>query len=494
MKRPPDGLGPIIPLDRRLARPLHRQLYDGYREAIVDGRLRPGHRLPSTRTLARDLQISRMPVVIAFEQLVAEGYLESRVGAGSFVSSALPDHATTPAGHTPRTSVPPRPGPRRVPREALPVTAEPWLASWGAFRVGQPALDEFPAELWARLVARRARLLPRRQMMYGDAMGFPPLREALADHLRTMRSVVCTAEQIMIVNGSQQALALAGRAVLDPGDAVWIEDPGYGGARNALTLAGARLVSVAVDHDGLDVAAGIAGCPAARAAYVTPSHQYPLGTILSAPRRLQLLDWARRRGAWLLEDDYDSEHRYDNQPIASLQGLDTDQRVIYIGTFSKVLFPALRVGYLVIPSDLIARFRRIRSAMDDFPAPLYQAVLAEFIRDGHFARHMRRMRAVYAERRRVLVGAIERELGDAVQISGDRAGMHLVMMLPPGTRDQDIAIRAAQRGISVIPLSSCYRAPHPRPRPRPGLVLGYGATRTTEIPDAVRRLKASLRG
>lgn len=491
MKRPPDGLGPIIPLDRRLARPLHRQLYDGYREAIVDGRLRPGQRLPSTRTLARDLQISRMPVVIAFEQLVAEGYVESRVGAGSFVSPALPDHAAAPGSHAPRAGVAPRPGKRRVPRETLPVIAEPWSGSWGAFRVGQPALDEFPAELWARLVARRARLLPRRQMMYGDAMGFGPLRDALADHLRTVRSVRCSAQQIMIVSGSQQALALAGRALLEPGDAVWVEDPGYSGARNALTLAGARVVSVPIDDDGLDVAAGIARCPAASAAYVTPSHQYPLGMIMSAPRRLQLLDWARRRGAWVLEDDYDSEHRYDNQPIASLQGLDTDQRVVYIGTFSKVLFPALRVGYLVIPPDLVARFRRIRSAMDDFPAPLYQAVLHDFIRDGHFARHMRRMRGVYAERRRVLVASIERELGDSVRIAGDRAGMHLVVLLPPGARDQDIAERAARRGISVIPLSSCYRVP--RSRSRPGLVLGYGATRTADIADAVRRLRAVLR-
>jgi GntR family transcriptional regulator/MocR family aminotransferase len=488
VKRPPDGIGPIIPLDRRLARPLHRQLYDGYREAIVDGRLRPGQRLPSTRTLARDLQISRMPVVLAFEQLVAEGYVESRVGAGSFVSPALRGDPAALAGHAARTAA--APGRRRIPRETLPSVAEPWLGSWGAFRVGQPALDEFPAELWARLVARRARLLPRRQMMYGDSMGFAPLREALADHLRTVRSVRCTADEIMIVSGSQQALAVAGRALLAPGDAVWVEDPGYRGARDALTLAGARAVGVPIDDDGLDVAAGIARYREARAAYVTPSHQYPLGMIMSAPRRLQLLDWARRRGAWILEDDYDSEFRYDNQPIASLQGLDTDRRVIYLGTFSKVLFPALRVGYVVIPPDLVARFRRIRGAMDDFPAPLYQAVLHEFIRDGHFTRHMRRMRAVYAERRRVLVGALARELGDAVAVSGDRAGMHLVALLPRGARDHDIAARAAPRGLSVIPLSSCYSGRSPRP----GLVLGYGALRVAEIADAVRRLKAVLRG
>ncbi|TMQ25093.1 MAG: PLP-dependent aminotransferase family protein [Deltaproteobacteria bacterium] len=484
VKRPPDGLGPIIALDRRLAAPLHRQLYEGYREAILDGRLRPGQRLPSTRSLARELQISRMPVVLAFEQLVTEGYVESRVGAGSFVSPELRAPAP-PAGRTPR----PHPGRRRIPREALPVTAEPWLDLRGPFRAVHPAIDEFPVELWARLLARRTRLMSRQQMMYGDAMGFAPLREALAGYLRTVRSVQCTAQQIMIVSGSQQALAIAARALLAPGDAAWIEDPGFPGARDALTLAGARPVPVPVDEDGLDVAAGIRRAPSVAAAYVTPSHEYPLGVIMSAPRRLQLLDWARRSGAWLLEDDYDSEYRYDNQPIASLQGLDTDHRVIYIGTFSKVLFPALRVGYLVIPPDLVARFRRIRAVMDNSPAPLYQAVLHDFLREGHFARHLRRMRGIYAERRRALVAAIERELGDSVRLVGDRAGMHVVVLLPRGARDRDIAVRAAGHGISVLPLSSCYAGR----RQRPGLVLGYGTTRVPEITTAVRRLAAILR-
>lgn len=487
MKRPPDGLGPIVVLDRRLARPLHRQLYDGYRQAILDGRLRPGQRLPSTRTLAHELDVSRIPVVTAFEQLVAEGYVESRVGAGSFVSPAL---AARPASVPGPTASARRPGPRRVPPSPLAMPVEPWLELRGAFRVGQPALDEFPAALWSRLVARHARKLSRRDMMYGDPMGSRALREALASHLGTVRSVQCTADQIMIVSGSQQALALAGRALLAAGDAVWVEEPGYGGARDALRLAGARIVGVPIDDDGLDVAAGIARAPTARAAYVTPSHQYPLGMILSAPRRLQLLDWARRRGAWIFEDDYDSECRYDTQPLASLHGLDGDARVLYIGTFSKILFPALRVGYLVIPQDLIPRFRRFRQAMDDFPAPLYQVVLAELIRDGHFARHLRRMRAIYADRRSALERALVRELGGATRIVGDRAGMHLVVMLPPSARDRDIAVRAARRGVSVLPLSSCYAGR----RTRPGLVLGYGATRLSEIPDAVRRLASALGG
>jgi GntR family transcriptional regulator/MocR family aminotransferase len=488
MKRPPEGLGPIITLDRRLSRPLHRQVYDGYRDAILEGRLRPGQRLPSTRTLADDLQISRIPAVQAFAQLAAEGYVESRIGAGSFVSAALPD--PRPAASDAKAPKARRPGPRRMPPARLVVASEPWLELRGPFRASVPAFDEFPAELWARLVARHARRMSPRQMGYGDPMGLSALREALAAHLGTMRSVACTPEQIMIVTGSQQALALAAQTLLAPGDPVWLEEPGYGGARDALQLAGARIVPVPVDHDGLDVAAGIARCPNAKCAYVTPSHQYPLGVVMSASRRLQLLDWARRRGAWLFEDDYDSEYRFDGQPLASLHGLDTDARVLYVGTFSKVLFPALRVGYLVVPQDLVARFRRFRGAMDISTSHLHQAVLADFLDQGHFARHLRRMRGIYAERRRALETALGRELATMARVIGDHAGMHLVVMLAPDAPDRDIAVAAARRGISVIPLSTCYTGR----RTDPGLVLGYGTTRVGEIPEAVRRLKGILRG
>jgi GntR family transcriptional regulator/MocR family aminotransferase len=359
------------------------------------------------------------------------------------------------------------------------------------FRLTLPALDQFPHELWSRLVARHARRLAPIHMAYGDPAGVGALRAAIADHLRTSRAVRCEPEHILIVSGSQAALRVCAASLFRHGDRVAIEEPGYPGAHAAIRASGAELVPVPVDDEGIDVDALAALRARISAIYVTPSHQYPLGASMSAARRLALLDWAARREVWILEDDYDSEYRYDNQPIASLQGLDTDQRVIYIGTFSKVLFPALRVGYLVIPPDLVARFRAVRAAMDNSPAPLYQAVLHDFIRDGHFTRHIRRMRGIYAERRRVLVAAIERELGDTVRIAGDRAGMHLVVMLPRGARDRDIAVRAARRGISIIPLSSCYASP--RSRPRPGLVLGYGTTRVTEIADAVRRLKALLR-
>jgi GntR family transcriptional regulator/MocR family aminotransferase len=320
-------------------------------------------------------------------------------------------------------------------------------------------------------------------MGYGDPLGLPALREALAGYLRVVRSVKCTPEQIMIVSGSQQALALSSQVLLEPGDAVWLEEPGYEGARDALKVAGARIIPVPVDEDGLDVTAGVARGPDARAAYITPSHQYPLGMIMSAPRRLQLLEWARKQGAWLFEDDYDSEYRYDGQGLSSLQGLDGDARVIYIGTFSKVLFPSLRVGYLVLPKDLVPRFRRLRGAMDISQEPFHQAVLAELIREGHYARHLRRMRGIYSERRH----ALERALS-GLRISGDNAGMHLVVLLGAKARDHEIALRAAVSGISVIPLSSCFNG---KPTRR-GLILGYGSTRLSEIPEAVRRLKSLI--
>jgi GntR family transcriptional regulator/MocR family aminotransferase len=482
MKRRPQSLGPIVALDRRLAAPLHRQLHASYRAAILDGRLRPGQRLPSTRSLAHDLAISRITVVSAFEQLAAEGLIQGRIGAGSFVAPASTSMVKPVAAARPPA------GRRRLPRERFATRAEPWLGCWGGFRVGMPALDRFPVEVWARLIARRARMQPRQQMTYGDAMGFLPLREALAEHLRTVRSVRCTAEHIMIVSGSQQALALASRALVAPGDAVWIEEPGFVGARDAFALAGARIVPVPVDDDGLDVAAGIARCASPRVVYVTPSHQYPLGVVMSMARRLELLGWARRRGAWLVEDDYDCEYHYDIPPTASLHGLDGDRRVIYIGTFSKVLFPAIRVGYLVIPDDLIERFRRVREAFDNFPPPLYQAALADFIVEGHYVRHLRRTRAAYTERRRALIRALQRELGDVIEIIGDRSGMHLVATLAGG--DRDIATRAAARGVSVIPLSSCYAGR----ATRHGLILGYGATRAHEIGERVRELASVVRG
>jgi GntR family transcriptional regulator/MocR family aminotransferase len=489
MKTAPPGILPVIAVDRNAAQPLHRQIYHGYRDAIVERRLRAGQRLPSTRTLARELSVSRVPVVTAFEQLLAEGYIESAVGSGTFVARTLPD---TEPPRTAASAAQVRPGPRPVAKgpkaSARSDAGTPWLGGSGAFRMSEVATGRFPFAVWSSLVARHTRNPQRSLLGYGDPMGHRPLREALAAYLRTARAVRCEADQIMVVGGSQHALEIAARVLLDPGSAVCIEEPGYAGVQEVLARAGARVVPVRVDAEGLDVEAAAARCPSPRAVYVTPSHQYPLGVTMSAGRRLQLLDWARRRGAWVLEDDYDSEYRYGSQPIAALQGLDRDARVVYIGTFSKVLFPSLRAGYLVVPPDLVPRFAAVRQAMDILSPTIPQAVLADFLLEGHFGRHLRRMRQLYGARRDALVAALRDQIGDALQVQGDQAGVHLVATFARRVDDRQVALRAAQGGLWVMPLSSCYAAR----ATRRGLVLGYGGTEADEMGDAVRRLRRVL--
>jgi GntR family transcriptional regulator/MocR family aminotransferase len=483
------GILPAVTIDRAAAKPLYRQLCDAYREAIVERRLRGGQRLPSTRALAVELRISRIPVLNAFEQLIAEGYFESRRGSGTFVASTLARE--TSAKGLAASRILKRPGPRvvaRRPATLLRASPEPWLGGFGAFRLSEPAMDHFPTRVWSRLIARHSRNTARGAMTYGSALGSLPFRQAVAAYLRTARAVCCEADHIMVVSGSQQALEITARVLLDPGQPVWVEEPGYGGARDALAMAGARLVPVPVDDNGLDVAAGIKRCPRARAVHVTPSHQYPLGVTMSPARRLQLLEWAQATGAWVIEDDYDSEYRYEGHPVTALQGLDRDARVIYIGTFSKVLFPALRVGYVVIPPDLVGRFMAVRDAMDICPPALHPAVLADFIAEGHFARHLRRTRAIYAERRSALVDALRRELGGRLDVLGAEAGIHLTAFLAKRSRDRAISERAARDGLWAMPLSACYLGS----AVRPGLVLGYGGTTAAQMPGAVRRLRRAL--
>jgi GntR family transcriptional regulator/MocR family aminotransferase len=489
----PPGILPLVAIDRTSDEPLYKQLYEGYRDAIVERRLSGGQRLPSTRSLAAELQISRIPVLNAFEQLLAEGYIEGRAGAGSFVASSIPDVLSraarqpapgSPAGQAGR-------GPRIVARRSAELLEEqpgPWFVGSEAFRCPATPLDKFPVKIWAALIARHSRKFDASQLHYQDPMGLPALRETVAQYLRTSRAVRCDAGQVMVVSGSQQALDLAARVLLDTNSSVWIEDPGYWGARHALQMAGGRLVAVPVDDEGLDVEAGIALCPRPRAVYVTPSHQLPLGMTMSASRRLRLLDWARHRGVWIIEDDYDGEYRYGNLPIASLQGLDRDSRVIYIGTFTKSLFPALRLGYIVLPPDLVAPFVAVRRAMDMFSPLFIQAVLADFIRDGHFDRHLRRTRLLCRERRSALVAALDRELPSVLRVVGDQAGMFLTTVFENGYRDREVASRAAVAGVRAFPLSELYMG---RAR-RQGLVLGYGAFGVAEIDVGVRKLREIL--
>jgi GntR family transcriptional regulator / MocR family aminotransferase len=485
----------MIAVDRKAAKALHTQIYDAYRTAIVTGSLRPRQRIPSTRVLAAELGVSRFPVLNAYAQLLAEGYFESRVGAGTVVSSLLPEQLTSsgptssgPTRNAPAKArfAPPGSGARRVARHPNLRRFQrfPWFQRQGAFGVGQVAFDQFPLHIWSKLVARRCRNMKAESFQYGDRTGFRLLRETLASYLRTARSLHCEAAQVMIVAGSQQALEISARVLLEPGSSVWVEQPGYRLAQDAFVLNGCNLVPVPIDEEGLDVAAGIRRCPEARAALVTPSHQYPLGVTMSASRRFQLLEWAQAMGSWIIEDDYDSEYRYESLPIASLQGLDASARVIYVGTFSKVLFPALRLGYLVIPPDLIEAFLTVRWAMDLGPPSFYQEVLADFIGEGHFARHIRRMRVLYRERRSALVDSIREELGTMVEVLGGEAGMHLTVTLPNQIHDLEIAERAARENLWLWPLSPNYLGE----ATRSGFVLGFGGTEVAEIPGAVRKL------
>jgi len=325
-------------------------------------------------------------------------------------------------------------------------------------------------------------------MAYGDAMGYLPFREAIAEYLGAVRGVRCEASQILVTTGSQQALQISAQVLLDPKDRVWMEEPGYPGARQAFMTVGAHLIPVRVDHDGMNVEEIIRRGRDARAVYVTPSHQYPMGMTMGATRRMLLLNSATRSGVWVIEDDYDSEYRFGSRPIASLQGLDTDERVIYVGTFSKVMFPALRLGYVVVPKELLAAFSAARDAADIFSSTLYQAVLTDFIREGHFARHIRRMRMLYMDRRKALVEAIQCQMGDMLEIIGAEAGMHLVALLPAGTDDVAVSRKAAQKGISAMPLSTCYL----KQPARSGLILGYGGANAHQIHDGIRKLKMSV--
>jgi GntR family transcriptional regulator/MocR family aminotransferase len=500
------GIIPVIAVDREAAAPLHRQVYSGFRDAILRGDLAAGQQVPSSRALAAELEISRFPVLDAYAQLLAEGYFESRVGAGTFVSASLPHQAAQATRPTEESAAS-----RRTSRRSMQFPSydwNPWRHGWGAFGVHQPALDHFPFDLWAKLISRHTRSLRIHPSNNLHPLGLQPFREAICSYLRTARAVRCDPAQIMIVSGSQQALDITTRVLLDPGDSAWIEEPCYPLVRSLLLGSGCRPIPVPVDDEGLDVAAGTRLAPDARVAIVTPSHHYALGVTMSASRRFQLLEWSRQASSWIVEDDYDSEYRYDSMPIPSLQGLDPCDRVIYIGTFSKVLRPSLRLGYIVIPADLVDRFAAVRFSMDIFPSYLFQEALTDFMHEGHFARHIRRMRSLYKSRRAALVESLRAEFGDSLEIHGSEAGMHLTVTLPTsfkggvsngarsglsdsprgGVSDIAIATRAAQDKLWLWPLSPCYS----NGTPRQGFLLGFSNIPEDQMSAAVRRLRQAL--
>jgi len=487
---------PTVVVDATAAAPLYQQLYESLRNTILTGQIKAGWRLPSTRALSTDLGVSRSTVQLAFEQLIAEGYLEGRSGSGTYVAAALPpERLLSPAMHM--HDAPATMPDRAISQRASDVLESPYInpplfaagGSWArAFRIGQPAYDAFPYKTWEALLMRSWRQMPLDMLTYQRITGYPPLREAIAQYLATARGVRCIARQVIIVGGSQQGIDLTARVLLNQGEQVWLEDPGYPGARGAFLAAGARPVPVRLDTEGMRVDAGKACAPRARMAFVTPSHQFPMGVTMSLARRIDLLEWAHTSGAWILEDDYDSEFRYVERPLAALQGLDTMNRVIYLGTFSKVLFPALRLGYLVVPLDLVNAFvRTLLFATVHLPL-LEQIVLANFLKQGHFTRHIRRMRRLYHERQRLLLENARQELSGLLDVQPAPAGMHLIGWLPADRDDQQVTIAAASAGLDVTPVSSYCVEVHERP----GILLGYTAVNSEEMLAGVRTLARVL--
>lgn len=497
-KRVKPSAKPDITLDQRLAAPLYRQLYERLRAQIVAGQLEAGARLPSTRALASELGVSRNTVALAYEMLLLEGYIESRVGDGTRVARMQPEQAIEASNKRSLERGARRDIPARLGRRGHSLLAVPYPGEADSqqpsgmsdmFRAGQPEVAAFPFEIWARLVAKHVRQSTPRAALYQPPQGYAPLREAISAHIGITRGVRCTPEQIIITSGSQGALDLAVRVLLDPGDHAWIEAPGYLGARGALIAAGARLTPVPVDSEGVNVAAGRDLRPAARLAVVTPSHQFPTGVTMSLHRRLALLEWARETGAWIIEDDYDSEYRYSGRPLEALHGLDTAGCVVYIGTFSKVLFPALRLGYLVVPKELTPAFVAARHFIDSHLPPLEQMALADFMAEGHFARHLRRMRLVYLERRDALIEALTQELGDLLEITVPEAGMHLAAWLPVGVSAVAVAELAVTQGTRILPIIR----PGVGARQREGLLFGFASATPTELRAGVRLLAGVIR-
>ncbi|HXY19544.1 MAG TPA: PLP-dependent aminotransferase family protein [Gemmatimonadales bacterium] len=491
----------LVQVDSGTAAPAYRQICDSLREAIVGGRLAPGSHIPGTRVLASDLGVSRNTVNGALAQLRAEGYVVARARTGTFVNERLPD-LPVPAART-GTAAPPRSArerararstPRPVPVSArsallsgLPIAAGRSLVEPARpFQTGVPALDAFPWGLWARLFGSRARRAGAALSGYGSVHGYRPLREAIAAYVAAARGARCTAPQIVVTAGAQQGLDLVARVLIDPGDAVWLEDPGYPAARGVFAAAGARVVPVGLDAEGLQPAA--AGTTAPRLVYVTPSRQYPTGITMSAARRLELLRRAAGGGVWIVEDDYDSEFRYASRPLPCLQGLDDAGRVIYVGTFSKTVFPGLRLGYLIVPEELVDAFGEARALCDRQPPGIEQAVLTDFLALGHFARHVRRMRALYEERRDALLTASRELLGERILFGDTAAGMLALAWLPPGVDDQATSRRLLAEGVEAPPLSS-YAI---RPLRRGGLLLGYAGYPPQALRAGVRRLAAAL--
>ena len=497
-----------IELDRRLG--LSRQLYQALRVRVLDGRLASGTRLPASRDLAAALSISRNSVVRAYDQLYAEGFIEGRVGDGTYVAqlpqSSLPakklstklstgfSTGLSPALSTNWLDLPVIPSSKVIHRGALERVeknhlAKPPSGPPRAFRVGVPAFDLFPFEVWAKLNAAFWRKPDFQQLCYGDPAGDQRLRGLIAAYLRSSRGMQCSAEQIVITSGAQQAISLCAQLLVEPGDGVAIENPGYRAAGHAFAVAGAKLHGVSVDNEGIDCAElnSLSDC---RLAYVTPSHQYPTGVIMSLARRLELLAWAERTDGWIIEDDYDGEYRYSGAPLAPLAALDRQGRVLYVGTFGKVAFPALRLGYLVLPIGLVEAFSQRRAVDVRHSEVSTQAVMAEFMAAGHFQRHIRRMRRAALSRRNTLLAGWPTDIPGVGSLPSVAAGLHLTVAVDSFAREQELIEKAASADIEINALSSYWLPDSQKPLDqRVGLVLGFAAVPEVDIIEALGRLK-----
>ncbi len=472
-----------LAVDKRAPEPASRQVYRQLRELILSGELAPGARLPSSRELAGASGVGRVTIIRAFEQLAAEGFVETRVGAGTYVAGALPGEDDAPHDAGPFRPTLTEWGQRalslRQPAERAPAANRPEID----FGFGRSFAERFPYDVWRRLLGRYLSTDDAMLSRYGSAAGFYPLRAALADYLRRARGVRCVPDQVVIVSGAQQAIDILARLLLAPGDEVVVETPGYRDAYALFQLHQARLRAVAVDSQGLPVDQ-IPADSRARLAFVTPTHQFPRGGTMPLARRLALLAWARRQDAIIIEDDYDGDLRYEGGSLAALEGLDEDGRVVYVGTFSKVLFPALRLGYLVLPDSLTAPFVQAKELVDRGAPTLTQAAVADFLSEGHFERHLKHLRQLYGEKRAVLVRALADELGERVRYSPVAAGLHVMLYLDPTVDEARLVREAAARGVRVY-AGAPYHLERPAP---PSILLGFSGLADEEIVEGVRRL------
>ncbi|ASC72583.1 PLP-dependent aminotransferase family protein [Halomicronema hongdechloris C2206] len=481
-----------LSLDRNSTIPLYQQLAEELRGAVLQKRLKPNQQLPPSRLLAQSLDISRVTVTQSYDQLVSEGYLETRKGSGTFVCAQLPEDYLQIEPIAQNSS--PSSAPTRLSQFGTQLLAGqalegPCPQSAINFRYGNPASELFPMDLWRRLLTRHCSTSSSLMNYSADAAGYLPLRQAIADYLGRSRAVQCSPEQVIIVNGSQQALDLIARLTLDAGDWVAMEDPGYLGARYCFAAQGANLQPIPVDEEGVDVAALAQYPQSFKLLYVTPSHQFPTGVTLSLSRRLALLQWAQQTGTLILEDDYDGEYRYGDRPIPALQGLDRNNTVIYVGTFSKILFPALRIGYLVVPKAWIPLVSRAKWLCDRQSPLLEQYALADFFTEGHFDRHIRRMRHLYNQQRQALVNVLKESFDSRITILGENAGIHLMAKLETPIPDEAVIQRAASVDVGVISAQSYYLA-----SPKTGeFIFGYAQLDEDQIQQGIQALAQVLK-